>query len=602
MGDPFPRWVQRRGVEIIHASFDQIDILEYEALSYVWGSPELTSSIYVKDQSLRITKNLELVLRDLRLVDQDRLLWVDGLCIDQKNDREKTHQVRQMRDIYQRAESVLFYLGHSKEPQHILHNTMLAIQEQQNLEPGTTFALVWDEVRNKLAQQYTNFETRIRNSVESTLEAPWFRRVWIIQEVANARRASIYSGGASFRVAGFVHLVRYLDIEIEDHQTAILEMMPKKRRSQSPWSHQQDLLSLLRRFRHAEATQNHDKIFALLGMCMDGRGHGTVTVDYEKKEDLVIREVVSYISFCEKDDVEDFCSTIKSVKNLLGRVDSLLQDLLVHLAIRKRLKGLRSLLWYRRDESLITESILKAMIEGRNIEPEAVDVLPAYISDRTMMTIDVVSGPVIKADIDILRIFLTHISDAFIVARVLNSALFSAPWCRDGSNNETIRHLLNSSIKISQDLSLAARDGNADSIWKLLEKGADINMIDPNGVTPLGWAAASGQKDMVEFLLGLSANIETGHQSPLSLAVEHGHKDIVQLLLDRDANIESSDRYGRTPLSLSASGGCRAILSLGRSEIGHERLITIMKRGNTHHLRGRFDRVVESSRVKSILK
>jgi hypothetical protein len=61
-------------VEIIHASFDESDLIEYDAVSYVWGSPELTSAIIVGGKQLNVTKNLELVLRDLRLPEVERYL------------------------------------------------------------------------------------------------------------------------------------------------------------------------------------------------------------------------------------------------------------------------------------------------------------------------------------------------------------------------------------------------------------------------------------------------------------------------------------------------------------------------------------------------
>lgn len=592
--------------EIIHASLDESDIVEYEAVSYVWGSSELVSSIDVGGKSLKITNNLELVLRDLRLPDQDRLLWIDGVCIDQNKDKEKTHQVRQMRNIYQRAERVLFHIGPSTDLTHILHETLTAIRRQQNLESGTPTDVVWDKVEKSLALQYIDFGARILNSVESILSAPWFRRVWIVQEVANARRALIYWGHASFQVAGFVHLVQRLGIKIDDHQTSILDMMPQKRRSQSPWSHRQDLYNLLRRFKQAKATQNHDKIFALLGMCTGGKGHGTITVDYEKSEDVVISEVVAHVSFCEKEDLSDFCFTLESVDDLLECFDTLLQDLVVYMATNTRLASLRSLLSNRKVEITITEGIFRAIVSDTNTGPEAVGILLAYTPDRTILSVDLLRRVVInantKGNTDVLEMVLKHNIDANIVATVLSSELVTRTYDGTGTDNETIQELLNSSTMPSRHLCLTARNGNLDSMKKFLEEGADINAIDPDGLTPLGCAAASGQGNMVDFLLASSAHIETGHQSPLSLAVEHGHKDIVQLLLNRGADIEHSDKYGRTPLSLSASGGCRAILSLGRSEFGQEWLDFNMRFSQIYDLPRVFEQIVKTTAAGSKIR
>jgi hypothetical protein len=83
----------------------------YEALSYAWGSPDLTQSITVDGKTLKVTNNLAVVLRYLRKSDEDVVLWVDAICINQKDVGERTHQVRMMGDIFRRCKSVYVWLG-----------------------------------------------------------------------------------------------------------------------------------------------------------------------------------------------------------------------------------------------------------------------------------------------------------------------------------------------------------------------------------------------------------------------------------------------------------------------------------------------------------
>ncbi|KAK8005975.1 hypothetical protein PG991_012272, partial [Apiospora marii] len=47
----------------------------------------------------------------IRLLRLKRYFWIDALCIDQANDREKGHQVGQMKDVYEKAERVIIWLG-----------------------------------------------------------------------------------------------------------------------------------------------------------------------------------------------------------------------------------------------------------------------------------------------------------------------------------------------------------------------------------------------------------------------------------------------------------------------------------------------------------
>lgn len=56
----------------------------YEALSYTWGNSIAGSRIWLGIYPVEVTENLYCALQNLRQTDQDRILWVDALCIDQK--------------------------------------------------------------------------------------------------------------------------------------------------------------------------------------------------------------------------------------------------------------------------------------------------------------------------------------------------------------------------------------------------------------------------------------------------------------------------------------------------------------------------------------
>jgi len=73
---------------------------DYETLSYTWGSPKRTDSIVCNGKSLGITRNLAVGLPYLRYGSRPRRLWIDAICIDQSNVRERTKQVQLMRDIF----------------------------------------------------------------------------------------------------------------------------------------------------------------------------------------------------------------------------------------------------------------------------------------------------------------------------------------------------------------------------------------------------------------------------------------------------------------------------------------------------------------------
>jgi hypothetical protein len=79
----------------------------FEAVSYTWGDEQgdasLSAIIHCPHDALKITKNCENVLRRIRLSGLNRTLWIDSICIDQTNTRERNLQVSIMKEIYSKA-------------------------------------------------------------------------------------------------------------------------------------------------------------------------------------------------------------------------------------------------------------------------------------------------------------------------------------------------------------------------------------------------------------------------------------------------------------------------------------------------------------------
>jgi Heterokaryon incompatibility protein (HET) len=87
----------------------------YEAVSYFWGERLHPTTIQIDGRPFRVTSNLESALQHLRHRDegQHRRLWVDAICINQKDTQERGQQVRQMFHIYNGAKQVIIWLGNA---------------------------------------------------------------------------------------------------------------------------------------------------------------------------------------------------------------------------------------------------------------------------------------------------------------------------------------------------------------------------------------------------------------------------------------------------------------------------------------------------------
>jgi hypothetical protein len=99
--------------EVFQTSLDEISTKGqplFMAVSYVCGDQRPALRIRCGTKSVVIPENAYEALLHLRLSDRLRLIWIDCLCINQHDTREKSHQVRMLHKIYSQAH-VVSWLG-----------------------------------------------------------------------------------------------------------------------------------------------------------------------------------------------------------------------------------------------------------------------------------------------------------------------------------------------------------------------------------------------------------------------------------------------------------------------------------------------------------
>lgn len=88
------------------------DDSEYVALSYAWGVPEFSHSIVLENRAeLPITRSLYEALQRLRSENCSRRLWVDAVCIKQRDAREKSSQVARIGNIFKGCKACIDMAG-----------------------------------------------------------------------------------------------------------------------------------------------------------------------------------------------------------------------------------------------------------------------------------------------------------------------------------------------------------------------------------------------------------------------------------------------------------------------------------------------------------
>ena len=104
----------------------------------------------------------------------------------------------------------------------------------------------------------------------------------------------------------------------------------------------------------------------------------------------------------------------------------------------------------------------------------------------------------------------------------------------------------------------AAAHGRLDTLTRLLDRGAEVNVRTASGGTALHWAARQGQRDAARLLIDRGGDVHARCKlggTPLHWATSAGRTAVAQLLIDRNAGISPPDEEGETPLHWAARQG-----------------------------------------------
>jgi Heterokaryon incompatibility protein (HET) len=290
----------------------------YEAISYVWGDSEELIDIKCNGKRLPITRNLFDVLHTIRHALEIKLLWADAICINQKDDTEKGHQVKRMGEVYENAKRVLIWLGRDEE----------AMAED-------CFALIRETVHyfNEEAKKYESYEDIPPLTAPGPISSdiarwekvrklgrlPWFERAWVVQESGLAKNCILLLGKHCMDFAELVALAvlkahyRHLDrvvgggLGLGQLADAFITIQCRYTNSQT-WRHSNRIIDetcksskitpdhfivALESGRGLKTSNKRDHVYAFLGSPAARKDNGDLLVepDYTKTVDQVYLDI-----------------------------------------------------------------------------------------------------------------------------------------------------------------------------------------------------------------------------------------------------------------------------------------------------------------------
>lgn len=122
-----------------------------------------------------------------------------------------------------------------------------------------------------------------------------------------------------------------------------------------------------------------------------------------------------------------------------------------------------------------------------------------------------------------------------------------------------VAHLVLAQVaKAPKDLATLIQAGDSKLALQQIQTGVDVNRAQPDGTTPLIWAASRGDEEIAEALIAKKADVNAANEfgaTPLTEAGRRGNSRLVKMLLDAGAKVDSANPDGETALMAAIGTG-----------------------------------------------
>jgi hypothetical protein len=298
-------------LHIIHTSLDTAP--SYTCVSYSWNGQQRDHDLHVDGHNLKVIKNLRTGLPHLIQQASTQFLWIDAICIDQANDKEKTVQIPLMREIYTRCQECLVWLGDRTPEADIAIDAIPRISQHLKVHDADAVQ-IWE--REGIAVHSPEvLDSPLWKGFVNLFSRPWFRRVWTFQECVLPDDVIFLCGNKVLAFTDMeplaVPLLHHLtSLQLFFHNAHLGEpriyagflrvhrIAKFKNLNQEPKKCLETLRLLY--FTRPWAASNHlDKIYGILGLA-DNSLQGYLEVEYHNTDVQASRQIAQwYTSFGE---------------------------------------------------------------------------------------------------------------------------------------------------------------------------------------------------------------------------------------------------------------------------------------------------------------
>ena len=287
---------------------------QYNALSYTWRTAEMGPNkgwtIKIGDHHLPVLDSLRSffqVLRSKGTLLDSTWWWIDSICIDQTNAFERDENVRRMKDIFQRAQEVIIWLGDQSDDSdyaldfiHVLdgmNEARYSIGDMRMILQNDQYQAVW-------------------TALEHFFLRKWWTRIWTIQEFVIPSRISFWCGPRYISIdrifgaltvvdrcnlPGFKDTIAFRHVWNRRRVWVLYKLVNKSGEDQTL-----SLLALAAYFCMNEATDDRDRLYGLTGLSTENHA---LNINYSWSVDEVyLRFAQSFIAQHLSLDIISFAS------------------------------------------------------------------------------------------------------------------------------------------------------------------------------------------------------------------------------------------------------------------------------------------------------
>ena len=237
------------------------------------GNDQRRVNIIINGHRFEVSETLGNALLRLRDRKSCSLLWVDAICINQYDVQERNQQIKIMRYIYTRAQHVVVWIQSTRD------------------------------------SDYWGYPPARTESFEALCGNLYWSRMWIVQEIVNARDISILYHPA------FLHVKQPIGWAEVSHSSSRVWFGPSLLNELRGRKHTLEITELLIKHKRAGCLDPRDKIYGLVGLSNSCNGF---PIDYTKTLLEVWRDTISWFIVKGLAPEREFLAWARFLRDLLG--------------------------------------------------------------------------------------------------------------------------------------------------------------------------------------------------------------------------------------------------------------------------------------------